>query len=181
MNTTAAALKAHVSVDTIRAWCRIGAVSAVKAAGRWLIDTTSLARRIAIGAMRARKQRPVNQPAEPVEVRIDEWTTIRASQETSPAFGTTTWYAVEYINGYRTGCIPSDGATAEEAIEKMRYKIKQMRAQKERQAILMGSLAASGVSVECVDTLGDGIRMATTSTSGQCHYCGLNVRTCDCR
>jgi hypothetical protein len=55
MNTTAAATKAHVTAATIRTWCRIGAVTAVKQAGRWIIDTASLAHRIAIGAMRTRK------------------------------------------------------------------------------------------------------------------------------
>ncbi|MGW0920049.1 hypothetical protein ACWD3J_13665 [Streptomyces sp. NPDC002755] len=57
MTTTAvAAIQADVTVATIRTWCRIGAVAAVKAAGRWIIDTASLAHRIAIGAMRTRKQ-----------------------------------------------------------------------------------------------------------------------------
>ncbi|MER5875499.1 helix-turn-helix domain-containing protein [Streptomyces sp. NPDC001910] len=55
MNTTAAAAEAKVTVATIRTWCRRGAVAAVKQAGRWIIDTASLAARIAIGAMRARK------------------------------------------------------------------------------------------------------------------------------
>lgn len=61
MNTTAAAIQAGVTTDTIRTWCRRGAVAAVKAAGRWIIDTASLARRIAIGAMRrpARKETSV--------------------------------------------------------------------------------------------------------------------------
>ena len=58
MNTTAAALEAHVTVATIRAWCRIGAVTAVKKAGRWIVDTASLAARIAIGKMK-RAARPV--------------------------------------------------------------------------------------------------------------------------
>lgn len=53
MNTTTAALEAHVTVDTVRTWCRIGAVAAVKTAGRWIIDAASLAHRIAIGAMRS--------------------------------------------------------------------------------------------------------------------------------
>jgi hypothetical protein len=52
MNTTAAAAEAHVTVATIRTWCRIGAVAATKAAGRWIIDATSLAHRIEIGARR---------------------------------------------------------------------------------------------------------------------------------
>ncbi|MFD7016157.1 hypothetical protein [Streptomyces sp. NPDC059928] len=71
MNTTAAALEAHVTVDTIRTWCRIGAVAAVKAAGRWVIDTASLAHRIAIGAMRTRKTAP-----KPVIYSIETMTAI---------------------------------------------------------------------------------------------------------
>lgn len=56
MNTTTAATEAQVTVATIRTWCRIGAVAAAKQAGRWVIDTASLAHRIAIGARRlARK------------------------------------------------------------------------------------------------------------------------------
>lgn len=52
MNTTAAALEAHVSVATIRTWCRRGVIAATKAAGKWVIDTVSLAARIAIGALK---------------------------------------------------------------------------------------------------------------------------------
>lgn len=56
MNTTAAAIQASVTADTIRTWCRHGVVAAIKQAGRWIIDAASLAARIAIGARRARKQ-----------------------------------------------------------------------------------------------------------------------------
>lgn len=59
MNTTAAAAQAGVTVATIRTWCRAGVIAAAKRAGRWVIDTASLAHRIAIGARRARKQTPV--------------------------------------------------------------------------------------------------------------------------
>ena len=59
MNTTAAAAQANVTVATIRTWCRYGAVAAVKTAGRWIIDTASLAHRIAIGAMRKKTPKPV--------------------------------------------------------------------------------------------------------------------------
>lgn len=59
MNTTttvaAAAIEAKVTVATIRTWCRLGAVAAVKQAGRWVIDTASLAARIAIGQYKTRK------------------------------------------------------------------------------------------------------------------------------
>lgn len=53
MNTTTAAETAKVTVATIRGWARRGVIAATKVAGRWVIDTTSLARRIEIGAMKA--------------------------------------------------------------------------------------------------------------------------------
>lgn len=59
MNTTAAAIQANVTVATVRTWCRNGVVAAVKQSGRWVIDTASLAYRIAIGKMRSRMERPV--------------------------------------------------------------------------------------------------------------------------
>ncbi|MFI9331982.1 hypothetical protein ACIGZJ_31125 [Kitasatospora sp. NPDC052868] len=46
ITTTNAAARAGVTVATIRTWCRTGAVAAVKQAGRWIIDTASLAYRI---------------------------------------------------------------------------------------------------------------------------------------
>ncbi|MFF1341156.1 hypothetical protein ACFVYT_25085 [Streptomyces sp. NPDC058290] len=55
MNTTAAATEAHVTVATIRTWARRGVIAATKTAGKWVIDAASLARRIAIGARKARK------------------------------------------------------------------------------------------------------------------------------
>lgn len=55
MDTATAAQQAGVTVDTIRRWCRIGAVAARKVAGRWVITATSLAYRISLGARRARK------------------------------------------------------------------------------------------------------------------------------
>lgn len=55
MNTTVAATQAGVTANTIRTWCRRGVITAIKQAGRWIVDTASLARRIAIGASRARK------------------------------------------------------------------------------------------------------------------------------
>lgn len=58
MNTTAAATEAHVTVATIRTWCRRGVLAAVKTAGRWIIDTASLARRIAIGQWRTAVTQP---------------------------------------------------------------------------------------------------------------------------
>ncbi|MEW2635587.1 hypothetical protein AB0903_29110 [Streptomyces sp. NPDC048389] len=62
MNTTTAAIQAHVTVATIRTWCRNGIIAATKTAGRWIISAASLAHRIAIGAMK----RPARQETRPV-------------------------------------------------------------------------------------------------------------------
>lgn len=50
--TTAAAHLAGVTTDTIRVWCRMGAVKATKQASRWIIDATSLTHRISLGIRR---------------------------------------------------------------------------------------------------------------------------------
>lgn len=55
ITTAQAAEQANVTVATIRYWCRYGAITAVKAAGRWAIDTASLTHRITLSARRARK------------------------------------------------------------------------------------------------------------------------------
>jgi hypothetical protein len=59
IDTTAAALQARVTVATIRTWCRNGVVAAAKVAGRWAIDTASLAYRLTIGQMKRPAPRPV--------------------------------------------------------------------------------------------------------------------------
>lgn len=64
MDTTTAAAKAGVTVSTIRAWCRVGAVAATKIGGRWVIKERSLDRRIALGV---RKPKPVDRTAEFVD------------------------------------------------------------------------------------------------------------------
>ncbi|WP_371793056.1 helix-turn-helix domain-containing protein [Streptomyces sp. NBC_01471] len=59
MNTTAAADTAKVTVATIRDWARRGVIEATKTAGRWVIGSASLARRIAIGAMKRPARRVI--------------------------------------------------------------------------------------------------------------------------
>jgi DNA-binding transcriptional MerR regulator len=58
LTTTTAATQAGVTVATIRTWCRRNAIAATKTAGRWIIDATSLARRITIGTRRNRMTEP---------------------------------------------------------------------------------------------------------------------------
>lgn len=62
MNTTTAATEAQVTIATIRTWCRRGVIAATKVAGRWVIDSISLAHRIAISAWK----RPTRTEATPV-------------------------------------------------------------------------------------------------------------------
>lgn len=66
MNTTTAAETAKVTVATIRNWARRGIIAATKVAGRWVIDTTSLARRIEIGTMK----RPARKVVYSVETMV---------------------------------------------------------------------------------------------------------------
>lgn len=77
MNTTTAATTAGVTIATIRTWCRIGAIAAVKRAGRWIIDVASLTRRIAIGAMRRRTRQEAT--------TVTDWNTRLATPRTVPA------------------------------------------------------------------------------------------------
>lgn len=59
MHTAAAAALAGVTVDTIRTWCRYGIITAIKQAGRWVINAASLQHRVRIDRdRRARACRP---------------------------------------------------------------------------------------------------------------------------
>ncbi|WP_282797358.1 hypothetical protein [Streptomyces sp. CC224B] len=56
MDVAAAAATANVTADTIRTWCRRNVISAIKHAGRWIIDEPSLRHRLRIGRRLARKR-----------------------------------------------------------------------------------------------------------------------------
>jgi hypothetical protein len=183
MNTTTAATQAHVTTATIRTWARRGVIAATKRAGRWIIDAASLAHRIAIAALKTRKAAAVTQPTEPVEIRIDDETTIRAHQATNPAYGTTTWFAYKHINGWQVG-IPTSGATAEAAITAMQRLVDD----EQRNAAALEALEDSGIYADMTGTRPMGIlrtldSLTPTPHTGDhdCRYCGLDDRTCDCR
>lgn len=74
ITTTAAATQAGVTTATIRTWCRIGAVTATKTAGRWVIESASLTHRITIGTWR---KSMTQQPT----YRIEEATTVHFGKE----------------------------------------------------------------------------------------------------
>jgi hypothetical protein len=107
MNTTAAALQAHVTVATIRTWCRRGAVAATKRAGRWDIDAASLAHRIAIAAMRTRKAPTMTAPA---ALTIETMTAIGGNRWQKNGMDRVyldnwTRYAGIVTDHYRTGAV----------------------------------------------------------------------------
>ncbi|MEU3447267.1 hypothetical protein AB0H29_08550 [Streptomyces thermolilacinus] len=98
MNTTAAATQARVTIATIRTWCRRGVVTAVKAAGRWIIDAASLARRIEIGARR------VNQPADTSDLNPTILRSIRRARlGYTPHRADKAALAGRYVLAYPTG------------------------------------------------------------------------------
>lgn len=70
MLTAQAATTAGVTVDTIRHWCRYGAVAARKSGGRWSICPTSLARRVQIGQRRTASA-SAEVPATPAHMQRD--------------------------------------------------------------------------------------------------------------
>lgn len=86
MHTTAAAAEAKVTTATIRTWCRRGVIAATKTAGRWNIDPTSLARRIEIGAQRARKAQTVSIDITKatIKTRIRDGVTITSVRDFAP-------------------------------------------------------------------------------------------------
>ncbi|ANB03971.1 hypothetical protein SAM40697_6918 [Streptomyces ambofaciens] len=118
------------------------------------------------------------------ELRIDDCFTIRAEQATSPAYGTTSWYATLHTNGFKTGH-PFEGATAQEAIDRALRDHRADRAQAARleeaeSAGLFSDLTTGHAGP--VHTQLDSLTRAPRRTrAGECATCGLNPRTCDCR
>ncbi|MFB7222420.1 hypothetical protein [Streptomyces sp. NPDC056227] len=104
--TTAAATKANVTVATIRGWARNGVITATKVAGRWVIDTASLAHRIAIGARRlARKAKNVVLTVANIKaIGGNEW--IRGSYHRVYLNDWTEFAGIE-VSRYNTGNISS--------------------------------------------------------------------------
>ena len=180
MNTTAAALQANVTTATIRTWCRKGVVAAIKQAGRWIIDTTSLAHRITIGTLK-RKQAAM----EAGEYRINDETTIRVFESVIPAYGEITYHAEKRINGYKTAGGSYSGSSLQHAYD---LCLSSIREDEERNARI-GALTDAGVLADLTGndrarSLDDHMEGLTGTPShavpGKCHHCGLNSRTCDC-
>jgi hypothetical protein len=70
--TTEAARQADVTPRTIRAWARMGAVAAVKVAGRWAIDTDSLRHRISLSRRTVARQLAAFTDAKSAQAKAEE-------------------------------------------------------------------------------------------------------------
>jgi len=151
ITTTAAATQAGVTIATVRTWARHGIIAATKQAGRWVIDTASLAHRIAIGARRARKQTAMTQPTPPAPMSRTEFEEAAAQLGIKATFKDARCHG-EYLAYQATGQLYSDTV----------YDMLLVR----RGA----ALAAEGYTPP-----------APRSHPHECHTCGLDARTCDCR
>ncbi|WP_331728776.1 helix-turn-helix domain-containing protein (plasmid) [Streptomyces sp. NBC_01259] len=120
MNTTTAASTAKVTVATIRDWARRGIIAATKVAGRWVIDTTSLAHRITIGAMK--------RPARKVIYSVETMTAIggnRWQRNGMDRVYINDWAAFAGIetSRYNTGNISSASYQGEGVSNSQAYKL----------------------------------------------------------
>lgn len=155
MNTSTAAQTAGVTVATIRRWCRYGAIAAAKVAGRWIIEAASLSRRIGLGAKNMTTEYDVN-----------EYTKIRVQFSSFAG----EYISTEVINGYERSD-RREGATPQEARENLLAWI----GRRDGLTDAIEQLAATGLYADLT-----GHAPAAVDID-ECHYCGLNPRTCDCR
>jgi len=71
-DTASAARQANVTPRTIRTWARMSAVAAVKAHGRWVIDTDSLRHRISLGRRTVAAQLAAFTDAKSAQAKAEE-------------------------------------------------------------------------------------------------------------
>lgn len=172
MNTTAAAVQAGVTTDTIRTWCRRNVIAATKRAGRWVIDTASLAYRISLGQ---------KAPMSETEHRVDTNTTIRVRPGIFP--GARLHYnAVLYRAGRRIDTL-ADGDTAQAALDSALRVLARTNAA----TTAAEELEEAGLYSDLTGTHTPGIHQQMQALApgpvapGVCHFCGLTKTTCDCR
>lgn len=162
MNTATAAQQAGVTVATIRIWCRRGVVDARKVAGRWVIDATSLARRIAIGNrhLTGRHIQITKHQVRPgaMDRRHDGW-----------------WKAL--VSGQRIGFYPSrpeaEMAVARWAPPRKATMTQRKPEQPTPQQTPRGWSKYSRRSTWVHDEMETLTGVASGARDGVCHYCGL--------
>ncbi|MEU8040849.1 helix-turn-helix domain-containing protein [Streptosporangium sp. NPDC049078] len=163
MDTTAAATQASVTVATIRTWCRKGVIAALKVSGRWVIEAASLARRIALGAKTVTITPISRDEFEAAVANLGirhPFMDARCLGEYR-AFKATGEY---YIDGeYDRLMVARGKALAQEG-----WTPPQPRPQQGHR----GDFAHREMSALT--------GLSSRASRDECHYCGLDPRTCDC-
>jgi hypothetical protein len=162
MDTTTAAKQARVTIATIRTWCRRGAVAATKTGGRWDIDTRSLAHRIALTNPHL------------------AGTSTRIQQHQSRSFATRgrrSWAA--YVDDERLGLYDSP-ETAELAIARYAPYTPKTRTETAKSPAPRGWSKYSRRDRFVREQMSAFTGVASHTKGHECHYCGLDERTCDC-
>lgn len=185
--TTAQAATAFgVTEATIRTWCRIGAVKAAKVAGRWVIDTASLLARKTI-AHQIREAREARARKAAVKITVFRYPDTRRGRMRDRKDNKWSFRA----DGTETHQLFNTKAEAEQAAASYippkpsgkTYSFPVRGERKTPEVPARGwSKASRRRSGEYVHTFMEDLTgVASPARPGQCHFCGLNSRTCDCR
>lgn len=170
MDTTAAAQTAGVTAATIRIWCRRNVIAAIKVAGRWVIDTASLAYRLTL------KKKAMTQPLQPLS-RIGYERALHAIGRRSAAVKDVRCHA-EYAQYSKDGTVGWGDAPTQADMLNIRRGAALATEGYTPPPAKRGPGYAPGLPGQ---TLGG----PTADRAGECHYCGQPLavgRECDeCR
>lgn len=167
----------RVTVDTVRTWCRMGAVRATKQAGRWIIEAASLTRRAqwAFKAKLARKAR-AERPTQKKET-MSHWDSDHpeiATLTKAVQVGVTPEHIADAVG-------PNSLASGRPFSRSDERKVNNLIAAATRHKGGW-SKASRRRQDGYVATFMEDLTGATSPAKpGQCHFCGLSANTCDCR
>ena len=168
----------RVTPATVRTWCRMGAVRAVKTAGRWIIDASSLTRRAAwaFKAKLARKARATAPQKEtrPVSTHWDSDHPEIATLRKAVQVGVTPEQLADAVGKNALAAGRPFSRTESRKVNNLiagatQHKRGWSKASRRRQ---------DGYVAEFMEDL---TGSASPAKPGQCHFCGLAAATCDCR
>lgn len=117
------------------------------------------------------------------EHRVNEHTTIRVrARQGHRVLPGAQYSARKVINGFETG-IASDGATADEAYRRCLADIEAAKAETRDAEMLETTGIYTDLTVGPRAGISGALEALAPSPArdGECHHCGLDFRTCDCR
>lgn len=173
--TREAAAKYNVTTDTVRIWCRIGAVKAIKQAGRWIIETASLIRRAA-WAWKTKKAR-ADRHTPKKEVRtMSHWDSDHpeiALLTAATRAGVTPEQLADAVG-------PNSLASGRPFSRADERKVRNLTAQAANRKRGWSKASRRRQDGYVVEFMEDQFGMTSPAKPGQCHTCGLRSATCDC-